>query len=211
MRFLMPAVPPLAILVAASYGRLISLLQTAQACLGGRMLKGGIALLVLLNVPPFMPLLEERGEWLGKVMRRVPVAVVAGRVSADGYLASTVHSYAAWRYVDSHLPEDARILTFSAGDNFYSDRERLWAHTVVARPAVWGAPVSAERQALQELLRLRITHIMFDKAELAKLPWGSVAVAGENFRRNWLSLEYEDRHIEFYRIRRDTPASATEE
>jgi len=206
IRFLMPAVPPLAVLVAASYGRLISLLETAQAGLGGRMLKGGMVLLVFLNMPPFTPLLEKRGEWIGKVMRRVPVDVVAGRVSADGYLASTVPSFAAWRYVDSYLPKDARILTFTAGDNYYSDRERLWAHTVVARPAVWGAPVGAEEQALQELLRLRITHIMFDKAELAKLPQGSLAIAGENFRQNWLSLEYEDRHIEFYRIRRDSLA-----
>lgn len=210
MRFLMPAVPPLAVLAGASYCRLISLLQTAQACLGGRMLKGGIALLVLLNVPPFMHLHKDRVGWLGKVMHRVPVDVVAGRVSADNYLASTVRPYAAWRYIGSHLPEDARILTFTAGDNYYSDRERLWAHTVVARPAVWGAPVGAEGQALQELLRLRITHIMFDKAELAKLPQGSVAVAGENFRQNWLSLEYEDRHIEFYRIRRDSPAPVTD-
>jgi hypothetical protein len=52
---------------------------------------------------------------------------------------------------------------------------------------------------------------MFDKAELAKLPWGSIAVAGENFRRIWLPLEYEDRHIEFYRIRRSPPVSSTDE
>ena len=32
---------------------------------------------------------------------------------------------------------------------------------------------------------------MFDKAELAKLPQGSVAIAGENFRQNCLSLEYK--------------------
>jgi hypothetical protein len=68
------------------------------------------------------------------------------------------------------------------------DWERLWAHTVVARPAVWGAPVGSEGEALQELLRLRITHIMFDKRELAKLPQGSMAITGEDFHRNWLSL-----------------------
>ena len=209
MRFLIPAVPPLAVLAGASYARLLFLLRTARACRVGLMIKGGLALLVLLNVPPLMHLHKDRVGWLGKVMHRVPLEVVTGRIPADRYLASTVRSYAAWRYVGSHLPEDARILTFTAGDNYYSDRERLWAHTVVARPAVWGAPVGAERQALQELLRLRITHIMFDKEELAKLPRGGIAVAGENFRRNWLFLEYEDRHVEFYRIRRSPPVSST--
>jgi hypothetical protein len=168
-----------------------------------------MVVLVLLNLPPFLPLHEvDRVEWKGwltHVIRSVPAAVVSGRISADRYLASTVPSYEAWRYVNAHLPEDARVLTFPEGDNFYGERERLWTYAVVARPAVWGSSVGAERQALQAILRLRITHLLLDKAEVAALPQGSVAIVGEDFRRKWLALEYEDRHTELYRIRRENP------
>jgi len=171
-----------------------------------------MAVLVLLNLPPFLPLHEvdrvEWNGWLTHVIRNVPATVVSGRVSADRYLASTVLSYEAWQYVNAHLAEDARVLTFSEGDNLYGERERLWAYAVVARPAVWGAPVGAERQALQALLGLRITHILIDKVELAALPQGSVAIIGADFRRMWLALEYEDRHLELYRIRWENAQTA---
>jgi len=108
----------------------------------------------------------------------------------------------------AHLPEDARVLTFREGDNFYGERERLWAYAVVARPAVWGSSVGEERQALQALRRLRITHILIDKVELAALPQGSVAIIGADFRRMWLALEYEDRHLELYRIRWENAQTA---
>jgi len=212
MRFLVPVIPPMAVLVAVAYGRLNSLLGTAWPRRGGRVLTAGMAVLVLLNLPPFLPLHEvdrvEWNGWLTHVIRNVPATVVSGRVSADRYLASTVLSYEAWQYVNAHLAEDARVLTFSEGDNLYGERERLWAYAVVARPAVWGAPVGAERQALQALLGLRITHILIDKVELAALPQGSVAIIGADFRRMWLALEYEDRHLELYRIRWENAQTA---
>ena len=212
MRFLVPVIPPLAVLAAVAYGRLASMLGTAWPRRGGRALTGGMAVLVLLNLPPFLPLHEvDRVEWKGwltHVVRSVPAAVVSGRVSADRYLASSVRSYDAWRYVNAHLPADARVLTFSEGDNLYGERERLWAYAVVARPAVWGSSVGEERQALQALRRQRITHILFDKADLAALPQGSVAIAGEDFRRMWLVLEYEDRNTGLYRIRWENAQTA---
>jgi hypothetical protein len=182
MRFLMPAVPPLAVLAGASYARLLSLLWTAKACRVGLMIQGGLALLVLLNVPPFMHLHKDRVGWLGKVMHRVPLEVVTGRIPADRYLASTVRSYAAWRYVGSHLPEDARILPFTAGDNYYSDRERLWAHTVVARHL---GRTTAE-VSLQNFF-VYGSRISCSTRRNWQITGGRLAVAGENFR-HWLSL-----------------------
>ncbi len=137
---------------AVAYGRLRSLRPGTGSGPGGWLLKGGVPLLVLLNLPPAIPLHEADREgwngWLTHVVRGVPAGVVSGAVSADRYLSRTVRSYEAWRYINAHLSRDARILSFTNGDNLYGDRERLWAYATVARPAVWGAPAGSEERAL---------------------------------------------------------------
>ena len=212
LRFLLPATPLLAVLAAAALSRLAALLRASGLRWGRPALIGSVGALLFLNVPPFTPLHEgDRTGWEGwltHVIRRIPIGVVLGARSEENYLALAVPSYGAWRYINTHLSADARILTFSGGDNFYSRRDRVWVNAPQARVAVWGSPAGAERRALQALADLKISHVLVDKTELATLSPASVAIAEPSFRRRWLALQYEDGRFALYRIRWEEVAHA---
>ena len=212
LRFLLPVTPLLALMAAAGLGRLAALLRAGRLSWARPVVTGSVAALLFLNLPPFIPLHEADRVgwegWLTHVTRRVPIGVVLGVRSEENYLGLAVPSYRAWRYINSHLPADARILTFSGGDNFYSRRDRLWVNALQARVAVWGSPAGAERRALQALADLKISHVLVDKTELATLSAASVAIAEPSFRRRWLALQYEDGRFALYRIRWEEVAHA---
>jgi hypothetical protein len=204
MRFLVPISPLLAVLAAEAYARLALPLR-AVVINGEKLLYWSFALLLPLNLPPFTPLHEvDRVKWHGwltHVIRKVPVAVVVGQESQEDYLTKAVPSYAAWRYINAHLPIDARILTFSGGDHFYSQRDRIWSDATIARPAVWGAADGQEQQALQKLQELRISHILFDKQQLQALEPDTLAIAKPSVLHQWYVPEYEDNRFILYRLR----------
>jgi len=212
LRFLLPVTPLLALMAAAGLGRLAALLRAGRLSWARPVVTGSVAALLFLNLPPFIPLHEvDRVGWEGwltHVTRRVPIGVVLGVRSEENYLGLAVPSYRAWRYINSHLPADARILTFSGGDNFYSRRDRVWVNAPQARVAVWGSPAGAERRVLQALADLKISHVLVDKTELATLSPASVAIAEPSFRRRWLALQYEDGRFALYRIRWEEVAHA---
>jgi hypothetical protein len=176
--------------------------QAALPRIGPSLLASGVAVLLVLNLPPNLPLHEaDRNEWSGwltHVIRRVPLGVVAGRLPEDRYLRGAVPSYAAWQYINGHLPLDARILVFGGGDDFYSARGRLWSDAVAARPATWGSPAGREDQALRALRRLRITHILFERTSMP--PAGAVAIAEAAFLARSCVREYLDPAAALYRI-----------
>jgi hypothetical protein len=204
MRFLIPLTPLLAVLAAEASDRLALLLRSTLAGWGGKAFQGGLAVLLLLNLPPFISLHE--GDrvmwdgWLTHVIRRIPISVVIGLESQQDYLARSVPSYAAWHYINTHLPADARVLTFSGGDHFYSERERIWSDALVAHPAVWGAPRGQEEQALENLHRLDVLYILFDKQQLDSLEPGTLAIAQPSVLASWYDLVYEDDRFALYRI-----------
>jgi hypothetical protein len=204
MRFLLPVVPALAVLAAEAYGRIRQVVDHGAPRTGAWMLAGGMTVLLILNLPPHMPLHERDRSapdgWLTHVPREVPYGVVFGRRTADRYLETAVPSYKAWRYINTHLPAAAAVLTFTGGDDFYSERSRLWAHAVAARPATWGATDGREHDALRAMRRLRITHILFDRGQMAVLPPGAVAIAQPEFLTRWCAQEYQDAASVLYRI-----------
>jgi hypothetical protein len=203
MRFLVPIAPLLALLAAEAYARLTLSLDTLTKY-GNPVLHWSLVTLLIVNLPPFTPLHEvDRAQWNGwltHVIRRVPLSVVVGRESQEAYLTRSVPSYAAWRYINTHLPLDARILTFSGGDHFYSDRDRLWSDATLARPATWGATKGQEQQALQKLQELRISHILFDKQQLASGELSELAIAQPVTLSQWYDLEHEDDQFILYRL-----------
>jgi hypothetical protein len=71
----------------------------------------------------------------------------------------------------------------------------------MARPAVWGAERGQEREALQALGALGISHILFDKRQLETLKPGALAVAEPSVIAKRYDLEYEDRRYSLYRLR----------
>jgi hypothetical protein len=206
MRFLIPLTPWLAVLAADGASRLAwpgrgnsdRILQP---------LTGVLTVLLFLNLPPNTALHEtDREGHVGRlthVIRTVRLGVVSGRQSEDRYLLDEVPAYGAWRFINTRLAADAKILTFSGGDDFYSNRVRLWSDTVAARPATWGSPAGAENQALRALHHLRISHVLLDKKKLASIPGDALAIAQPEFLRRWCAREYEDARVVLYSLRWD--------
>jgi hypothetical protein len=203
---LTPITPILALLAAGGYERMEHALSRGR---GGkfhqRALQSGLVLLLLFNLPPFTSLHEGDREgwkgWLTHVMHGAPVCVVLGCESQEAYLKRNVRSYSAWSYINAHLPEDSRVLTFSGGDHFYSERARLWSDATVARAAVWGACRGDEHQALQALKQLGITDILFDMRSLESIPAETLAIAQPEVIEERFLLEYQDSRYSLYHIR----------
>lgn len=205
LRFLIPLTPLLALLAAEASARLAQLMRSFPVRWGETAFKAGLALLLLLNLPPFTSVHE--GDrvvwdgWLTHVIHQLPLPVVIGQESEAEYVARFVPSYPAWRYINTHLPADVRVLTFGGGDHLYSERDRLWSDSTMAHPAVWGAPRGQEQPALQILRRLGVSHILFDKEQLDSLPPDALAIAQPSLLANTYELQYEDSNFALYRLR----------
>ncbi|MBW4523133.1 MAG: phospholipid carrier-dependent glycosyltransferase [Scytolyngbya sp. HA4215-MV1] len=204
MRFLIPITPLLAVLAAEAATPLASILRSLTHR-GKSFLFAGLAVLLPLNLPPFIQFHEgDRVQWegwLNHAMHQIPFAVVVGRQSQTDYLQHAVPSYRAWRYINTHLPTNARVLSFSSGDHFYADRERIWSDATIAHPAIWGASIGQEQKAFQTLGKLRISHILIDKKELNSGALKELAIVQPSTITNRYVVEYEDDRFILYRIR----------
>jgi 4-amino-4-deoxy-L-arabinose transferase-like glycosyltransferase len=190
LRFLMPIVPPLALLAAAALERTRTLAAGIPG--GAALITAATTALTALNLPVFMRLHEgDRIVWLTHVLRAPPIAVIVGRESESVYLRRQVPSFAAWHAIDTELPADARVLTFSEGDLLYGHRWRVSHYATMARPAVWDAGETDTAAATKALRRLRITHVLFDRRELAPQGAGSLALASPAFQQACVS-EFDD-------------------
>jgi hypothetical protein len=205
MRFLMPLAPLFAVLAAEACDRISLVLRTGVIKFARPALHACVAMLLLLNLPPFTSLHEADRVvwegWLTHVTHRIPLAVVIGRESEENYLLREVPSYAAWRYINARLPADARVLTFSGGDHLYSHRERVWSDATMARSASWEAERGQERQALQALLALGISHVLLDKRQLETLRPDALAIAQPSMIAQSYNLEFEDARYVLYGLR----------
>jgi 4-amino-4-deoxy-L-arabinose transferase-like glycosyltransferase len=204
MRFLMPVAPVLAVLAANAGARLTLLLQRSIAWWAKGVFQAALAAILLLNLPPFTSIHEgDRSgwdHWLTHVIHQVPVSVAVGRESEAEYLGRRVPSYAAWSYINTHLPADARILTFSGGDHFYSERARLSSDSVVARPVAWGGSREQPQRVLDDLQVLSVSHILFDKAQLEAGQLDNLAIAQPTFMASCYERVYEDERFVLFRL-----------
>jgi 4-amino-4-deoxy-L-arabinose transferase-like glycosyltransferase len=200
LRFLMPIVPALALLAAAA----LAPPERAGVSRGPTRLLTAMTMgLVILNLPPFTRLHEaDRGGWNGwltHVLYGAPVGVVTGRVSEASYLGEVVPSWSAWQYINASLPMEARVLTFSGGDNLYADRQRLAHDATMARPAVWGAAVNELDTCVTALRQLGVTHVLFDRREMGRLHVDELAIASPPFLHACVA-QFDDGRFEVCRI-----------
>lgn len=207
MRFLMPIVPPLALLAAAALDRTLRLAAGLPGA--AALITAATMVLAALNLPVFTRLHEGGRVWLTHVLRTPPIDVVAGRVTASAYLGRQVPAFAAWRAIDAGLPQDARVLTFSEGDLLYGHRWRVSHYAPLARPAVWDAGAAEVASAAETLRRLRITHVLFDRRELSPERAGSLALASPAFQQA-CSTEFDDGRfwlcrVDYSRLPRPAP------
>jgi len=164
-----------------------------------------IVVLLVMNLPPAIEWHERDrvgwSGWLTHVVRGLPVAVVVGVEKEDAYLARVVPSYRAWRFIDTMLPRSSRVLSFSGGDNLYSDRSRISSDAIVAHEATWGTEAGEERVAVRALTQLGITHVLFDKRQFETGSVRTIAVGTAQMQRCCLALVYEDDRFSLYEIR----------
>lgn len=203
LRFLVPLVPFLAVLAASGAERMIS--AAAAVTRHARpVLVSGLTLLLAANLPPFIEWHDgdrhRGGYWLTHVVREVPLAVVTGAESRADYLRRAVPSYAAWEYIERHLSREARVLTFSGGDHFYSDRSRLWSDSTRAHPITWGAAVGAEDATLALLQDFGITHVLLDEQQMADGSMADLALLSPRMRNCCMVELYRDRRYSLHEI-----------
>ena len=203
MRFVIPVLPFLATLGAEGTRRVQATARMIPA--GSALVSAVVVVMLLFNLPPTSGWHEpdRRGYegWMAHIARGLPLGVVLGAESEQDYLARMVLSYRAWRFVNTALPADARILTFSGGDHLYSERPRLSSEAVAARPATWDARTGEEPHATEALHALGITHVLFAKRQIERGDVGTLAIASERMRTCCLALAYEDAHFALYRVR----------
>ena len=196
MRFLMPAVAPMALLAAAGLDA-VSHAAGEWHRQGRRLVIAAVFAIAFLNLPPFTRLHErDREGWTSfftHVLRQSPIAVVSGRESEVSYLRREIPSFAAWQAINAESPENSRVLTFAGGDQFYARRRRIPHDATMARPAV---SVTRDHvgEAIAGLRALGITHVLFDRDELARLDAYQLAIASPAFQQA-CAVVYEDRRM----------------
>jgi len=204
LRFLVPIVPLLAVLSAHGMMRLR---EAASVTLrhGGVAVEAITILLLLMNLPPWIEWHERDrvgwSGWLTHVIRGVPVGVVSGVETENAYLGRVVPSYRAWQFIDTTLPPSSRILSFSGGDNLYSDRSRVSSDAIIAHAAVWGTEPGREDAAVRALHDLGVTHVLFDKRQFETGTVRSIAIATERMSRCCLALVYQDDRFALYEVK----------
>lgn len=204
LRFLIPLVPLLACLAAAGFARLAALLRRAVHRRAPPLLIGTIALLLLLNLPPFTAL-HERDRvgwqgWINSTLHGLPIEVVVGGESREDYLGRTVPSFRVWRAAEQLLSADARVLTWSGGDEFYTQIDRVWINATALRTTAWAGP-QATQTALYGLRAHGITHLIIDRATLAVDRSQASALTRPDLRDSWYEALYTDQFYHLYRIR----------
>lgn len=204
LRFLVPIVPALACLAAASFARLHALLRRGVHRRAPPLLMGTTALLLVLNLPPFTAL-HERDRvgwqgWINSTLHGLPIEVVVGGESREGYLGRMVPSFRVWRAAERLLSPDARVLTWSGGDEFYTRLDRVWINATALRPTAWAGPQATET-ALHGLRAHGITHLIIDQATLAGENGHTAALTRPDLRDRWYETLYSDKFYHLYRIR----------
>lgn len=204
LRFLVPIIPFLAVLGAEGAMRIR---EAADAALkhGGVVAGAVIVVLLLMNLPPAIEWHERDrvgwAGWLTHVVRGLPVAVVFGVEKEQAYLGRVVPSYRAWRFINTMLPPSSRVLSFSGGDNLYSERSRISSDAIVAHAATWGTAAGEERVAVRALTELGITHVLFDKRQFENGSLRAIAIGTPEMQRCCLALVYEDARFVVYEVR----------
>jgi 4-amino-4-deoxy-L-arabinose transferase-like glycosyltransferase len=203
LRFLIPIVPILAV-VAAAGAQHLAALGRGLGTIGPRVVTGVLTILLGLNLPFFIEAHDNdrwrSGFWLAHVMGPLPVNVVIGAESREQYLQRRVPSYGAWRFINTQLPAEALILTFSGGDHYYAERPRLWSDATAARPLTWAAPAGSEATVREDLLRRGVTHVLFDRRQLAGGGAEELAITSDRMRRCCLKPVYADDRFEVHEV-----------
>ncbi|MDP2863548.1 MAG: glycosyltransferase family 39 protein [Desulfobacterales bacterium] len=126
IRYIAPVIPPLVILSVMGLHNIFSLLSARFSVLSGSMLS--YCLFFFLAV-----IISINGIYVLQQFRFVnPVGYLRGNIGRDEYIEKYRPEYAAIKYANNNLSEDAKILCFFLGNRrYYSDREMLFDETIL--------------------------------------------------------------------------------
>ena len=114
MRYLGPAIPPLVIL--SVYG----MKNISDVCANRFCRFYGKNLYFLIYLSVFLYFIKWHGGYLWEQFRYVkPISYITGQVSRDDYIQAYRHEYAAFQYINQHLPSNSKVMFFYLGKRGY--------------------------------------------------------------------------------------------
>ncbi|UCF94887.1 MAG: phospholipid carrier-dependent glycosyltransferase [Desulfobacterales bacterium] len=152
IRYIVPIIPPLIILSIFGLHQLMALITERFGGMPRRLLIGGLALIVAF-------MLSSNAAYVLEQFRYVdPLSYIGGRLGRDEYIQKYRPEYAALKYANEYLPQDAKILALYLGNRrYYSDRNIYFGVKLFERTLKRSE--SAEK-LLHNLGRQRITHLL---------------------------------------------------
>ncbi len=158
IRYLMPILPFLSIIVGYVIGNLVGGNNWRNAVLSAEVV-AVTGMTLFLNLPFFHPLWQEG--WSAGIIRQVPYEVVLGIESREHYLSRHVSSYEVFQYANRNLPPEAKILCFNEEFRYLSDRTLVPVFSFEAGGIVASRNVG---ELLGHLQDLSITHFLINWA-----------------------------------------------
>ena len=193
IRYVAPIIPPLVILAVIGISDLSVYIKGHSSSVFSRC---GMGLLILGVALFLVPNLQYAMEQFRIVE---PLRYLSGDISRDDYIQKFRPEYAAMRYINSHLPPDARVLgVFLGNRRYYCDRDLIFDGTLEA-----GIRSAASAEALATMLREKgfthviIQHDLFDKFILSRLSADRLNLFQAFIKNHTKSLFSEDGHILF--------------
>ena len=193
IRYVAPIIPPLVILAVIGISDLSEYVKGHSSSVFS---KCGMGVLVVGVALFLVPNLQYAMEQFRIVE---PLRYLSGDISRDDYIQKFRPEYAAMRYINRHLPPDARVLgVFLGNRRYYCDRDLIFDGTLEA-----GIRSAASAEALATMLREKgFTHViirydLFDKFILSRLSADRLNLFQAFIKNHTKSLFSEDGHILF--------------
>ena len=193
IRYVAPIIPPLVILAVIGISDLSVYIKGHSSSVFSRC---GMGLLILGVALFLVPNLQYAMEQFRIVE---PLRYLSGDISRDDYIQKFRPEYAAMRYINRHLPPDARVLgVFLGNRRYYCDRDLIFDGTLEA-----GIRSAASAEVLATMLREKgFTHViirydLFDKFILSRLSADRLNLFQAFIKNHTKSLFSEDGHILF--------------
>ncbi|RPH49161.1 MAG: phospholipid carrier-dependent glycosyltransferase [Desulfobacteraceae bacterium] len=152
IRYIAPVIPPLVMLSVMGLHNIFSMLSSRFSVLSGKMFSFCLFFF-------FAVVISVNGVYIIQQFRLVnPVGYLRGDIGRDEYIEKYRPEYAAIKYANNNLSEDAKILCFFLGNrSYYSDREMLFDVTILKYSL---SRSDMPEKIISDMKKEEITHLM---------------------------------------------------
>lgn len=154
MRYISPIIPPLVILAVFGLKNLVNRIGDSEIkAAGWGKIIVGLSLLFFMSL--------NLHYLISQFTLVDPFSYLGGKVSRDEYIARLIPEYGAERYINQHLPEDARIcLVFLGNRGYYLDRAYVYGEDIMHRLI---EKADAPESILRGLRDSKVTHLFIQE------------------------------------------------